>query len=53
MGWETGERIGDRGKEKRDNVKVKLLNYLIIIVTEIPLILFYCEIGTDVCQIPF
>ena len=28
-GWEAGERIKDQGKEKRDNVKVKLLNYLI------------------------
>ena len=38
-GWEAGERIENRGKKKRDNVKVKLLNYFIIIITEI--LLFY------------
>ena len=27
MGWEARERIEDRPKKKRDNVKVKLLNY--------------------------
>ena len=30
----------DRGGKKRDNVKVKLLNYLIIIITEIILFFF-------------
>ena len=45
-GWEAGERIEDCGKNKLDNVKVKLLNHLII--TEICLLLFfYCEIGSD------
>ena len=55
-GREAGERIRDRGEEKRDNVKVKLLNYLITIITEILFFLFtfvYCEIGSDVCRIPF
>ena len=38
MEWEAGERIEDRGKKKRDNVKVILLNYLIMIITEILLL---------------
>ena len=33
-GWEAGERIGDRGKKKWNDVKVKLLNNLIIIITD-------------------
>ena len=52
-GWEAGERIEDQGKKKRDNEKVKLFNYLIIIVTEILHLFFYCAIGSNVCQIPF